>query len=121
MSDSIDKDDELILLGQRLAELRDTLSEITGVTWSQDKVAKELNVTKNVIFRLERGQGSITKFLNLLLFYHDQGLNIFWAIDLGNPHISKLRNHPQEDTSEDVNAELRKIYEHLGKIVYGKL
>lgn len=106
-------------IGQRIAELRITLSNDTGVKWSQPKLAKELGVTQDIIYRLEQGSGSMDNLVKVLLFYHTKGFDLFWMIAPDNSAIPKYRQITEQSTLNE-NSELVKALEKMNNLILGK-
>jgi transcriptional regulator with XRE-family HTH domain len=101
-------------LGQRLAELRKTVAQDLGLDLTQENIAKQLNVTNDVISRLEKGKGKLESLLKLLLFYHQKGYNILWVLIPDNKNMKK---YGQSDMN--TNPEVLHTLEKLNSLLKG--
>jgi transcriptional regulator with XRE-family HTH domain len=104
-------------IGQRLAELRKTLSADSGVELSQVKLAQEAGLSQEIISRLENGMGSTENLLTILLFYDQKGYNMRWVLIPDNQDISLYH---QESGDSDANPEIRKALEKLNSLLLKK-
>lgn len=81
-----------VIIGKRLALLREELSGAGGEKWTQTMVADETGLTKNMIGQMERsGAGGIEIFVTYLLFFHQRGYNINWIILPDNSRVTKMQ------------------------------
>jgi hypothetical protein len=111
-------DSSLKHIGQRIAELRATLSSDTGEKWSQPKLARELGLTQDIIYRLEQGSGSLDNFIKVLLFFHSKGFDLFWMIAPDNTSLPKYRQIKEQPLQE--NPEIIKALEKMSNLILGK-
>jgi transcriptional regulator with XRE-family HTH domain len=79
-----------MLIGKRLAQLRNELAYPGEITWSQARLAEATDLTPNQIARLEQsGAGSIEAFVKLLTFYYGHGYSLSWILLTDNSTTSK--------------------------------
>lgn len=107
-----------LLIGKRLAQLRNELACPGEATWSQARLAEETGLTPNQIARLEQaGAGSIEAFVKLLTFYHSRGYSLGWLLLPDNANISKMA---LTETAKSLEANA--VLEMLNKLrqVFGK-
>lgn len=93
-------------IGQRFAQLRAELSRQSGQTWSQDKLAKELGVAQSIIAKAEKGKGSLTNIIQMMVFFKDQGFNLDWLMTPDNTHIPTRRTEITD--AESLKTALKK-------------
>jgi transcriptional regulator with XRE-family HTH domain len=107
-------------IGQRLAELRKTLAADSGQDLPQTKLAQELNVTQDVVYRLEKGTGSIENLTKILLYYHHKGYNMLWVLVPDNEDLPKYQCDYQNTQNTTANPEVLKALEKLSSLLKGK-
>jgi len=91
-----------LLIGKRLAQLRNELATPGESAWSQARLAEETGLTPNQIARLEQADaGSIETFVRLLLFYHNHGYSLSWMLLPDNTNASKMA---LSETSKSLEA-----------------
>jgi transcriptional regulator with XRE-family HTH domain len=80
------------LIGKRLAQLRNELSEGPGEAgWSQARLAEATGLTINQVARMEQtGGASIEAFVTVLTFYHQRGYSLGWILLPDNSSVSKV-------------------------------
>lgn len=87
-------------IGRRLAIVREELRRLYGeADWSQRGVAQKINVTQNIISRMEQGEGGkIENWFKLMCLYEQKGYNLSWIITENNSLITKF--HIEEATTQ---------------------
>jgi transcriptional regulator with XRE-family HTH domain len=108
------KNDRQSLIGERLAELRETLAaDDPQSNWTQRKVASELGVSQNIIARLEKGLGSIDSLILLIWFYHSKGYSMHWLFVEDNSAASKYR---KDEEGRNTAVALQKLMQLDGTL-----
>lgn len=104
-------------VGERFEELRATLYRDSGEKWSQTKLATHLDLTQNIIYRLEQGSGSLENLVQVMLFFHAKGFDLFWMIAPDNTSLPKYR---QIKGQPQGNPEIIQTLEKLNNLILGK-
>ncbi len=87
------------IVGQRFALLRKELD------YSQEQLAKELNLSQTVISKAERGKGGLANFMTIILFFKNEGFNLDWLLTPDNTNIP-LRKTDSEGLKESLKKHI---------------
>ena len=101
----------VIEMGTRLAKLRKALARESGQDWTQARVAQQLGIAPNMIYRLEYGGGSLENLAKLLEFYYNQGFDTNWVMVSDNSSIPMYREVKPAD--QELMQTLQKLKEIL--------
>ncbi len=97
-------------VGRRLAQLRAELSKQSEENWTQERLARELNLAQSIIAKAEQGKGSLPNMIQILVFYKKQGFSIDWVLDEKPSQEFPVRTEqPQNQTNaENIKDALKK-------------
>jgi ribosome-binding protein aMBF1 (putative translation factor) len=85
-----------------LAFLRSELSKSSGQKWSQERLAKELDLAQPVIAKAEQGKGSINNIIKIMVFYRKHGFSLDWLLDeKPNPELPPQESGQNAETLKD--------------------
>jgi transcriptional regulator with XRE-family HTH domain len=101
----------VIEIGRRLAKLRKVPARDTGEDWTQARVARQLGIAPNMIYRLEYGGASIANLSKLLEFYYNQGFDTNWVMVSDNSSVRMYREVKPAD--QELMQTLQKLKEIL--------
>ncbi len=98
-------EDKLEDLAKRLIEVRKEYATIVGENITKTELAKRTGISLNMIQRFEAsGNGSISNLLQLINFYHQNGINIKYLLIDDNSKFS-IRSEVERQVVNHLNID----------------